>query len=100
MVFTSMNTTNVSQRKFLLVVDGNKSSSSKIKALLKQFRYKVWSVPSAADALELSDIAMPSLVIVREVDDMNQLDFIRAFKRIDSATGASILVCGMWNDTL
>ncbi len=93
MVITSVNST-VSQRKFLLVVDADKSSSSKLKALLKQFRYRVWSVNTAAEALELCDIVMPELVIARQVEDMTQTDFIREFKRQDGSARSSVLVVG------
>ncbi len=92
MVISSVDTSNAFQRKFLLVVDADKSSSSKLKALLKQFGYKVWCVCTAAEALELCDIAMPELVIAREVEDMTQLDFIGAFKRQDGAAASSVLV--------
>lgn len=94
MIITSVNSTNLSDRKFVLVVDADKSSSSKLKALLKQFRYKVWSVESAAEALELCDIIMPELVIARQVEDMTQIDFIREFKRQDGAARSSVLVVG------
>ncbi len=92
MVITSVNTGNASQRKFLLVVDSDKSSASKLKVLLKQFGYKVWCVSSAAEALEHCDIVMPELVIARQVEDMSQVDFIGAFKRQDRAAGCSVLV--------
>ncbi len=92
MVITSVDTSNASQRKFLLVVDADKSSSAKLKALLKQFRYKVWCVCTAAEALELCDIVMPGLIITRHVEDMTQVDFIREFKRQDGAAGCSVLV--------
>ncbi len=92
MVISSVDTGNVSQRKYLLVVDGDKSSSTKLKALLKQFGYKVWCVCTAAEALELCDIVMPELVIAREVEDMTPVDFIGAFKRRDGAEGSSVLV--------
>ncbi len=94
MVITSVNTTAASHRKFLLVVDADKSGSSKLKALLKLFRYKVWSVNSAAEALELCDIKMPELVISRQVEDMTPADFIREFKRQDQAARSSVLVVG------
>jgi CheY-like chemotaxis protein len=86
------------QGKFLLVVDGNESSSSGLKALLKQFRYKVWIVPTAAEALELSDIVMPALVVVGQIEDMSQADFIQEFKRLDSSGKATILVVMHGND--
>ena len=92
MIVTSVNSSNTSQRKFLLVVDADKSSSSKLKALLKQFRYKVWSVNTAAEALELCDIVMPELVIARQVEDMTQVDFIKEFKRQDGSARSSVLV--------
>ena len=92
MAMTSVNDSNASQRKFLLVVDVDKSSSSKLKTLLKQFRYKVWSVATAAEALELCDIIMPELVICRQVEDMAQPDFIRAFKSLEGSARSSVLV--------
>ncbi len=98
MIFTSVNSTATAQRKFLLVVDADKSSSSKLKALLKQFRYKVWSVNSAAEALELCDIVMPELVISRQVEDMTPVDFIREFKRQDGSARSSVLVVGNGKD--
>jgi CheY-like chemotaxis protein len=81
-----------SQRKFLLIVDNNKSSSSGLKALLKQFHYKVWSVNTAAEALELSDIVMPALVIVGQIEDMPQVDFIKELKRVAPSGTASVIV--------
>ncbi len=92
MVITSVDTSNASQRKFLLVVDGDKSSASKLKALLKQFGYKVWSVCTAAEALELCDIVMPELVSTRQVGDMTLVDFIGAFKHQNGSAGSSVLV--------
>lgn len=91
MVLTEVNGNNAAQRKFLLVVDSNKASSSSIKALLKQFQYKVLSVTTAAEALELCDIVMPALVIVRQIEDMTQADFVRELKHADSS-GVSVLV--------
>lgn len=92
MVFSSVDSSNSSERKFLLVVDSNTTGASGIKALLKQFGYKVWCVTSAAEALELSDIFMPSLVLLREIGDMTQVDFTREFKQLDSSGKASVLV--------
>jgi DNA-binding response OmpR family regulator len=92
MVFTHVNSSNASRHKYLLIVDGDKSSSSKLKALLKQFRYKVLAVNTAADAFELCDIVMPSLVVTRQVDDMPNIDFIRAFKRQEGSAGSAVLV--------
>ncbi|HUJ18714.1 MAG TPA: hypothetical protein VL197_12060, partial [Nitrospirota bacterium] len=100
MVLTRVNSNNASQRKFLLVVDGNKSSSSGIKALLKQFQYKVWSVDTAAEAFELSDIVAPALVIVGQIEDMTQVDFIRAFKRSSASGPASVLVVTSGKDAV
>ncbi len=98
MVITSVDSSNASQRKFLLVVDADKSSSSKLKALLKQFGYKVWAVCTAAEALELCDIIMPVLVIARQVEDMSHVDFIEAFKRQDGAAGSSVIVIRSWKE--
>lgn len=83
---------NASQRKFQLVVDNNKTNSLALKALLKQFRYKVWSVNSAAEALELSDIVMPALVIVGQIEDMTQVDFIKELRQVAPSGTASVLV--------
>lgn len=92
MVFSRVDNSNSSEPKFLLVVDSNTSGASGIKALLKQFGYKVWCVNSAAEALELSDIVMPSLVLLREVGDMTQVYFTREFKQLDKSGKASVLV--------
>ena len=92
MVMTPVNKNDPSPRKFLLVVDSNRSTSSGIKALLKQFQYKALSVHTADEALELSDIVMPSLVIIREVEDMTQVDFIKKLKRLDASGKASVIV--------
>jgi CheY-like chemotaxis protein len=91
MVITSVNDSAL-QRKFLLVVDADKSNSSKLKALLKQFRYKVWAAATAAEALELCDIVMPELVIARQLDDMTHVDFIKDFKRLNGSARSSVLV--------
>jgi CheY-like chemotaxis protein len=95
-----VDSSNITQRKFLLVVDCNKSNASGLKTLLKQFRYKVWSVNTAAEALELSDIVMPALVIVGQIEDMTQADFIGEFKRLASSGDASILVVTRGKDTV
>jgi DNA-binding response OmpR family regulator len=92
MVMTPVNKNDPSPRKFLLVVDSNRSTSSGIKALLKQFQYKALSVHTADEALELSDVVMPSLVIIREVEDMTQVDFIKNLKRLDASGKASVIV--------
>ncbi len=100
MVFTGVNINASSQRKFLLIVDSNKSSSAGIKSLLKQFRYKVWSVNTAVEALELIDIVMPALVIVRDIEDMTQADFIRKLKQQDSSGTVSVLVATSRKDAV
>ncbi len=100
MVFTSVNADNVSQRKFLLIVDNNKSSSLSIKALLKQFRYKVWSVGTAAEALDVCDIVMPSLVIVRKTEDLPLVDLITSIKRLDTSRKVTILVISNGKDAV
>ncbi len=100
MVFTSVNADNVSQRKFLLSVDSNKSSSSSIKALLKQFRYKVWSAGTAAEALDVCDIVMPALVIVRKIEDMPLVDFIGKIKRLDTSRQVTVLVIANGKDAV
>jgi CheY-like chemotaxis protein len=92
MVVTPENSNNATQQKFLLVVDGNRSSSSGIKALLKQFHYKVWSVNTAEEAFELCDIVMPALVIVRQIEDMTQVDFIKKLKQLDGSGTISVIV--------
>ncbi len=94
----SVNCNNPSPNKFLLVVDGNPTTASGIKSLLKQFRYKVLSANTADAALELSDIVMPSLVIVRAVEDMTQVDFIKKLKRLDTSGKVSVLVVSSPND--
>lgn len=100
MVITNGNSNNASERKFLLVVDNNRSSSSSIKALLKQFRYKVWAVDTAAEALELSDIVMPALVIVRQIEDMAQPDLIKELKGLDPSGQVSVIVATSKIDTV
>ena len=98
MIMTSVNTHKPSPKKFLLVVDSNRSTSSGMKALLKQFQYKALSVHTANEALELIDIVMPSLVIIREVEDMTQVDFIKNLKRLDSSGKVSVIVVSSSKD--
>jgi CheY-like chemotaxis protein len=98
MVLTRVDSSNASQRKFLLVVDHNKTRAAGLKALLKQFRYKVWSVATAAEALDLCDIVMPALVIVGRTEDMTQVDFIQTLRRLAPAGTASVLVVSRGND--
>jgi CheY-like chemotaxis protein len=97
MVMTPVNN-NPSLKKFLLVVDSNRATSSGMKALLKQFQYKAWSVHTADEALELVDIVMPSLVIIREVGDMTQVDFIKNLKRLDASGKVSVIVVSSSKD--
>jgi CheY-like chemotaxis protein/Tfp pilus assembly protein PilZ len=85
-------------KKFLLVVDSNRSTSAGMKALLRQFQYKALSVHSAEEALELSDIVMPSLVVIREVEDMTQVDFIKDLKRLDASGKVSVIVVSSSKD--
>jgi CheY-like chemotaxis protein len=92
MIGTRDNSNTPSQQKFLLVVDGNRSSSSGIKALLKQFQYKAWSVKTAEEALELSDIVMPALVIARQIEDMTLVDLIQKLKQLDASGRISVIV--------
>lgn len=92
MAFTSIDSSNVSEGKFLLVVDNNKASSSGLKALLKEFRYKVWTVATAAEALELIDIVMPALVIVGQIEDMTQVDLTKEVRQAAPQGTASVLV--------
>jgi CheY-like chemotaxis protein len=96
MVLARADSINASQGKFVLVVDGNASGSSGLQAFLKQFRYKVLPVNTAAKALEVRNVVMPALVIVGHIDDMTQVDFIREFKRCGSSCTAAIIVvmCG------
>ena len=98
MVMTPVHKNNPSLQKFLLVVDSNRSTSSRMKALLKQFQYKALSVHTADEALELCDIVMPSLVIIREVEDMTQVDFIKNLKRLDTPGKVSVIVVSSSKD--
>ena len=98
MVMTPVNKNDPSPKKFLLVVDSNRSTSSGMKALLKQFQYKALSVHTADEAFELSDIVMPSLVIIREVEDMTQVDFIKNLKRLDASGKVSVIVVSSSKD--
>jgi CheY-like chemotaxis protein/Tfp pilus assembly protein PilZ len=98
MLMTPVNKNDPSPKKFLLVVDSNRSTSSGMKALLKQFQYKAMSVHTADEALELSDIVMPSLVIIREVEDMTQVEFIKNLKRLDASGKVSVIVVSSSKD--
>ncbi len=98
MVTTPEDRNNASQKKFLLVVDNNRSTASGIKGLLKQFQYKALSVNTADEALELCDIIMPSLVIVRQVDDMTQVDLITNLKRLDASGKVSVIAVSSSKD--
>ena len=89
---TIVDSSNASERKFLLVVDNNKASSTGLKALLKQFRYKVWIVATAAEALELMDIVTPALVVVGQLEDMTQVELTKEIRQSAPAAAASILV--------
>lgn len=95
-----MNRTDIPQKKFLLVVDSNGSTSSGMKALLKQFQYKVLSAHTAEEALELCDIAMPSLVVIRQVEDMTQVDFIQNLKRLDASGKVAVIVVSVSKDAV
>ncbi len=93
MVFSSEKNSNEPHRKFLLVVDSDPSSASRLKTLLKQFRYKVWSVGTGAEAFELCDIVMPALLFVREAGDLALIDFIKTFKlRVGTARTAVLAI--------
>jgi len=98
MVLTPVDKNEPSPKKFLLVVDSNRATSSGMKSLLKQFQYKALSVHTADEALELSDIVMPSLVIIREVEDMTQVDFIQNLKRLDASGKVSVIVVSSSKD--
>ena len=95
---TSLDSSNVSERKFLLIADNNKSSSSGLKALLKQFRYKVWIVETASEALELIDIVTPALVIIGQIEDKSQIDLTREIRQSTPSGTASVLVITAGHD--
>jgi CheY-like chemotaxis protein len=98
MVVTRIDSSNVSERKFLLIVDNNKARSSGLKGLLKEFRYKVWIVASAAEALELVDIVPPALVIVGQIADLTPADLTREIRETAPEGTAAVIIISAGND--
>lgn len=63
--------------RFLLVVDSDATDRFYVSMLLQRFEYNIGAAKNAAEALEMSSVAVPTLIITASVlEDMSGLDLI------------------------
>jgi CheY-like chemotaxis protein len=79
--------------RFLLAVDGDVNDLFYISMLLQRFEYNISTATSAAEAMKLTTIAVPSLVIASlALADIPGLEFVRRFKQDPRTAGVPVLV--------
>jgi CheY-like chemotaxis protein len=82
------------RRQFVLVVDSNDRNQQFLSTLLQRFKYKPYAVKTAKEALALTNIISPALVVVaRQVDAENDAPrFITAFRTANPNCTAPFIV--------
>lgn len=68
--------------RFLLVVDSDANDLFYVSMLLQRFEYNIFTARNAAEALEVSSVSVPSLIITDlTLADMNGLELIRRLRQ-------------------
>lgn len=79
--------------RFLLVVDSNVNDLFYLSMLLQRFEYNISTAANGAEALKMTEIAAPSLVIVSSVlSDMPGLELIRGMRQEPRMAVVPVLV--------
>jgi len=68
--------------RFLLVVDSDANDRFYVSILLQRFEYYIGTAKNAGEAIEMSSVAVPSLIITAlALEDMNGLELIRRLRQ-------------------
>jgi len=68
--------------RFLLVVDSDANDRIYLSMLLKRFEYNIGAAKNAGEALEMSSVVVPSLIITAQaLQDMTGLELIRRLRQ-------------------
>lgn len=87
--------------RFLLVVDSDLKNLHYTATLLLRFQYNIWTARSAVEALEMANVAVPSLIVVAQrLDDMPGLELIQRLLKIKGLRTVPIIVLTHKKDPL
>jgi len=95
MIKTSDTTGNTSGRnsRFLLVVDSDANDLMYVSMLLQRFEYKICAAKKGEEAIELTSVSVPALIIANmDLADMNVLELIKRLKREQRTANLPIIV--------
>lgn len=89
---TSLNTSGRNSR-FLLVVDSDANDLIYISMLLQRFEYNICTAKTGEEALELSSVSIPALIIAdMDLADMKGLELIKRLKRRQFTANLPVIV--------
>ena len=92
---TKSSITNTEGRKsrFLLVVDSNANDLIYVSMLLQRFEYNICTAKTGVEAVELSSVSVPSLIIAdMDLSDMKGLELIKRLKREQRTANIRVIV--------
>ena len=87
--------TNASGRnsRFLLVVDSDANDLIYVSMLLQRFEYKICAAKKGEEAIELTSVSVPALIIAdMDLADMSALELIKRLKREQRTANLPIIV--------
>jgi CheY-like chemotaxis protein len=91
---TNSSLTNTSGRnsRFLLVVDSDANDLIYVSMLLQRFEYHICTAKTGEEALELSSVSVPALIIAEmNLTDMDGFELIRRLKREQRTTNPPVI---------
>ena len=92
---TKSNLTNPAGRnsRFLLVVDSDPNDLIYVSMLLQRFEYNICTAKTGAEAVELSSVSVPALIIAdMDLSDMKGLELIKRLKREQLTANIRVIV--------
>jgi CheY-like chemotaxis protein len=79
--------------RFLLAVDSDANDLFYLSMLLQRFEYNISTATSAAEAMKMTAIAVPSLVLAAlDLSDMSGLELVRRFRQDPRMVAVPVLV--------
>jgi len=90
---TTLTNTSGRNSRFLLVVDSDANDLIYVSMLLQRFEYNICTAKTGKEALELSSVSIPALIIAEmDLADMKGLELIKRLKRQQLTANLPVIV--------
>jgi len=90
---TTLTNTSGRNSRFLLVVDSDANDLIYVSMLLQRFEYNICNAKTGEEALELSSVSIPALIIAdMDLSDMKGLELIKRLKRQQLTANLPVIV--------